>query len=239
MARPRATLRLDAPRRKRTRRPPSGVILPAQPTRRSWFVDADACGLRLVVDGDERGAARCCARCRPSRAPATCSATARRATTAPAQARARPTRSTARTRAAGPARRAGALDAARRAARAARRSIACASCSGSTRRASRAPVGSELRGLVGADALRARDERGRRSFARVASEPVRADGSMLPIRRRLVTIPEPRPIRVLRLAMAGATGAEGRPRPGPCPWCARSPRTAPTTRARSSRRRGS
>ena len=40
------------------RRPrPQGEML-AQPTHRSWFVDTDACGLRLVIDRDQRRPAR-------------------------------------------------------------------------------------------------------------------------------------------------------------------------------------
>ena len=34
----------------------ASAMLPALPTRRSWFVDADACGLRLVVMGTNAGA---------------------------------------------------------------------------------------------------------------------------------------------------------------------------------------
>jgi hypothetical protein len=54
-------------------------------------------------------------------------------------------------------------------------------------------------------------------FETVAREPVRADGSLLPLRRRLVTLPESRPIRALRLTMTGATGADGRPAPDGVP----------------------
>jgi hypothetical protein len=53
-------------------------------------------------------------------------------------------------------------------------------------------------------------EDGKRFFT-VASEPVRPDGSILPLRRRLVTLPEPRTVRALRLVMMGATGASGLP----------------------------
>jgi len=51
-------------------------------------------------------------------------------------------------------------------------------------------------------------EDGRR-FVPVAREPRRPDGAVLPLRRRLVRITEPRPIRVLRLVMEGATGEDG------------------------------
>ena len=54
-------------------------------------------------------------------------------------------------------------------------------------------------------------------FDRVASEPMRADGTILPLRRRLVSIGEPRPIRALRLVMVGATDGGGRPHPDAAP----------------------
>ena len=47
------------------------------------------------------------------------------------------------------------------------------------------------------------------AFVPVATEPLRADGSVLPLRRRLVTLAHPRPVRALRLVMTGATGAVG------------------------------
>jgi hypothetical protein len=53
-------------------------------------------------------------------------------------------------------------------------------------------------------------EDGKRFFA-VASEPLRPDGSLLPLRRRLVTLPEARTVRALRLVVVGATGASGLP----------------------------
>jgi hypothetical protein len=59
-------------------------------------------------------------------------------------------------------------------------------------------------------------EDGRRFFA-VASEPVRADGAILPLRRRLVTLPEARTVRALRLVMTGATGSTGLPESGGMP----------------------
>jgi hypothetical protein len=59
-------------------------------------------------------------------------------------------------------------------------------------------------------------EDGKRFFA-VASEPLRPDGSILPLRRRLVTLPEPRTVRALRLVMTGATGAGGLPEAGAVP----------------------
>jgi hypothetical protein len=56
-----------------------------------------------------------------------------------------------------------------------------------------------------------------RHFSPVASDPVRADGSALPLRRRLVTLPEPRNVRALRLVMMGATGDTGLPESGAVP----------------------
>jgi hypothetical protein len=59
-------------------------------------------------------------------------------------------------------------------------------------------------------------EDGRR-FVPVASEPVRADGSIVPLRRRLVTLAEPRVVRAIRLVMNGATGSGGLPAVGAVP----------------------
>ncbi len=59
-------------------------------------------------------------------------------------------------------------------------------------------------------------EDGRR-FVAIASEPLRGDGSVLALRRRLVTLSEPRTVRALRLVMTGATGPSGLPEPGAIP----------------------
>jgi hypothetical protein len=59
-------------------------------------------------------------------------------------------------------------------------------------------------------------EDGRR-FVPVASEPVREGGGVLPLRRRLVRLADARPIRALRLVMVGATGALGAPDPAAAP----------------------
>jgi hypothetical protein len=59
-------------------------------------------------------------------------------------------------------------------------------------------------------------EDGRR-FSPVASEPLRADGSILPLRRRLVTVSEPRAVRSVRFVFFGATGADGTPQAGAVP----------------------
>jgi len=54
-------------------------------------------------------------------------------------------------------------------------------------------------------------------FLPIATEPLRPDGSILPLRRRLVTIAQPRALRALRLVMSGATGASGLPEAGAVP----------------------
>ncbi len=59
-------------------------------------------------------------------------------------------------------------------------------------------------------------EDGRR-FSAVATEPVRPDGTVVPLRRRLVTISGPRYVRALRLVIDGATGADGLPSPDAVP----------------------
>ena len=48
-------------------------------------------------------------------------------------------------------------------------------------------------------------------FQPIASEPRRSNGAVLPLRRRLVHLAEPRLVRALRLVMTGATGASGVP----------------------------
>jgi hypothetical protein len=55
-----------------------------------------------------------------------------------------------------------------------------------------------------------------RRFVPVATEPVRGDGSILPLRRRLVTV-EPRIVRAIRLVISGATSATGLPDPAGVP----------------------
>jgi len=56
-----------------------------------------------------------------------------------------------------------------------------------------------------------------RHFAPVAADPLRPDGGNLPLRRRLVTLPEPRTVRALRLVMTGATGETGVAQAGAVP----------------------
>jgi hypothetical protein len=59
-------------------------------------------------------------------------------------------------------------------------------------------------------------EDGHRFFP-LANEPVRPDGSSLPIRRRLITLPEARTIRALRLVVTAATDSTGLPGPAAVP----------------------
>jgi hypothetical protein len=54
-------------------------------------------------------------------------------------------------------------------------------------------------------------------FVPVAYEPTRADGALVPLRRRLVTLSEPRRVKALRLVMEGATGRSGRAESGAVP----------------------
>jgi hypothetical protein len=56
-----------------------------------------------------------------------------------------------------------------------------------------------------------------RHFRTIGVEPMRTDGSVVPVRRRLLTISEPRPVMALRLVMVGATGATGVPEVGAVP----------------------
>jgi hypothetical protein len=48
-------------------------------------------------------------------------------------------------------------------------------------------------------------------FSPIASAPTRDDGTIIPLRRRLVRLPKPRTLRAIRLAIVGATGATGAP----------------------------
>jgi hypothetical protein len=48
-------------------------------------------------------------------------------------------------------------------------------------------------------------------FSPIASSPTRDDGTILPLRRRLVRLPKPRTVRAIRLSIVGATGASGAP----------------------------
>jgi len=191
--------------------------LPAQPTRRSWFVDADACALRLVVDRTNAG---------PPVVHEVQAIEGARDVLRDA---------TARDDGAYPGFTASdAIDGtyARR----------WAGATGKSRWSLRLDLPEpraidRVRLVLGFDATSVpRPNHGRsyaiawapvryvlegsedgRTFAPIASEPARADGSPLPLRRRLVTIPEPRKLRALRLVMSGATGASGRPEAGAVP----------------------
>jgi hypothetical protein len=63
-----------------------------------------------------------------------------------------------------------------------------------------APVGYALEGSE--DGVR---------FTTLATAPKRDDGSSLPLRRRMVHLANPRPLRAIRLTMFGATGESGEP----------------------------
>src|SRR6185312_9035920 len=51
----------------------------------------------------------------------------------------------------------------------------------------------------------------------IADEPRRQDGSIIPLRRRIVTLGAPRRVRALRLTIDGASGADGRSSPSASP----------------------
>ncbi len=56
-----------------------------------------------------------------------------------------------------------------------------------------------------------------KDFVPVASEPLRPDGSVLPVRRRLVVLAPVRPVRAVRLVISDATGGNGLPEVGAVP----------------------
>jgi hypothetical protein len=196
--------------------PPGGDLL-AQPTRRSWFVDADTCGLRLVIDRTNAGPPVI------------------REVQAIESARDVLRGTEASDDGAYPGfRAAGAVDgtyAAR-----------WAGAPGKTRWSLRVDLRQpqpidRIRLVLGFDATsvpHAGTGRGYamawgpihyvlevsedgRSFSPVATDPVRGDGSSLPLRRRLVTLPAPRMVQSLRLTITGATGAKGVPETGAVP----------------------
>jgi hypothetical protein len=194
-----------------------GGDLLAQPTRRSWFVDADACGLRLVVERTNAGppvvrevqaieGARDVLRDGEAgddgaypgfqAADAIDGTYARRWAGAPGR-----SRWTLRVVLREPQ----AIDRVRLVLGFDATSVPRPG-SGRSYAVSWAPVRYTLEA----------SEDGRRFFP-LASEPLRPDGSVLPLRRRLVTLPEARTVRVLRLVMGGATGASGLPEAGAVP----------------------
>ena len=191
--------------------PPPGGDFAAKPTARSWFVDAAACGLRLVVDRTNAGPPVL----REVQAIESAEDVLRKATasddgtypgTSPA----------------------GAIDGtyARR----------WAGAPGKNRWSLRVDLEEpqsidRVRLVLGFDATTTpRPGVGRsyavtwapihytleasedgRHFVPIATEPLRPDGAVLPLRRRLVTLAEPRTVRALRLVMTGATGWTGLP----------------------------
>jgi len=189
----------------------------AQPTRRSWFVDADACGLRLVVDRTNAG---------PPVVREVQAIESARNVLQVGQASddgAYPGFAAA-----------GAIDGTY--------VQRWAGAPGKSRWTLRvdlpeAQLVDRIRLVLGFDATSVpRPDHGRtyaiawaplhysvevsddgRRFVPVANEPVRADGRVLPLRRRLITLPEARRIRAVRLVMVGATGAAGTPEPGAAP----------------------
>ena len=188
-----------------------GGDLAAQPTRRSWFVDADACGLRLVVDRTNAGPP------------------VLREVQAIESARDVLSSGVASDDGAYPGTPAdGAIDGTY--------AGRWAGAPGKSRWSLRVDLDQpqaidRVRLVLGFDATTVpRPGGGRgyaiawaplrytleasedgRHFVVVASEPLRADGSILPLRRRLITFSESRTLRALRLIMTGATGATGLP----------------------------
>jgi hypothetical protein len=193
--------------------PSAGLVSPAQPTRRSWFVDASACGLRLVITATNAGPPVL----RDIRAIESAQDVLRDGVASDDGASPGSTG-------------ADAIDGTY-----ARRWVGTPGQGHWTLRVDLPEPASvdRVRLVLGFNATSAPRSPSGRSygiawgpihyaletsedgirFERVASEPVRADGTILPLRRRLVSIDEPRPIRALRLAMIGATDGEGRPAP--------------------------
>lgn len=181
----------------------------ARPTRRSWFVDADACGLRLVVDRTNAGP------------PVV------KEVQAIEGARNVLERGRASDDGAYPGFRAeAAIDGAY-----ATRWVGAAGKARWTLRVDlpEATTIDRVRVVFGFDATSVPRATGGRTYAvswaplhyaieasrdgsnflPLAREPVRADGSPLPLRRRLVTLSKPQRIRALRIVMSGATGEDG------------------------------
>lgn len=185
----------------------------AQPTRASWFVDADACALRLVVDRTNAGPPAL----RQVRAIESARDVLRNA--AASDDGALPGFSAA-----------GAIDG-----RYAGRWVGAAGKGRWTLRVDlpEAQPIDRVRLVLGFDAASAPRRPSGRGYAvawgpiqysleasedglrfvPIASEPHRFDGSILPLRRRLVTMAE-RKVKALRLVMVGATGPDGLPDAG-------------------------
>jgi hypothetical protein len=197
--------------------PGPGAELLAQPTRRSWFVDAEACGLRLVIDRTNAGppvvrevqaieGARDVLRegeasddgAYPGFAAADAfdGTYARRWAGAPGK-----SRWTLRVDLPEPQ----PVDRVRLILGFDATSVPRPG-SGRSYAVSWAPLHYSLEA----------SEDGKRFFP-IATEPLRPDGSLLPLRRRLVALPEARTVRALRLVMVGATGSTGLPAAGAVP----------------------
>ena len=199
------------------RSPTPAWDLLAQPTRRSWFVDVDACGLRLVIDRTNAGPPVI------------------REVQAIESARDVLRSGVASDDGAYPGlRAAGAIDGTY--------GGRWAGASGKSRWLLRVDLSSpqpidRVRLVLGFDATSVPrpgvgrsyaiswapvhyvlelSEDGHR-FSPVATEPLRSDGTILALRRRLVQFPEPRNVRALRLVMVGATGDSGLPEAGAVP----------------------
>jgi hypothetical protein len=192
--------------------------VPARPTRRSWFVDASACGLRLVVDRTNRGppvvkevraiesAANVLERGRASDDGAYPGFHAESAIDG--------TYATRWAGAVGKARwtlrvdlpEAETIDRVRVVLGFDSTGVARGMAGGRTYALSWAPLHYAIEASSDGS-----------SFLPIAREPVRSDGSLLPLRRRLVTLSKPVRIRALRLVMSGATGKEGMVEPDGVP----------------------
>jgi hypothetical protein len=196
--------------------PPPGTLL-AEPTRRSWFVDAEACGLRLVVAATTAGP--------PVVREVEVIESARdvlRGADASDDGAYPGFRASDAVDGTYERRWAGAAGKSRWVLRVGLRepqpinrvrlvlgfdaTAAARAGGGSSYAVAWAPVHYTLEA----------SEDGSRFFP-VASEPLRPDGTILPLRRRLVTFAESRTIRALRLVMDGATGQGGVPVDGAVP----------------------
>ncbi len=192
-------------------------VMLAQPTRRSWFVDADACGLRLVIDKTNAGppVVRDVQAIESARDVLRDGAASDDGSYPGFDAR-------------------GAVDGAY--------ATRWAGAPGKSRWTLRVDLAKptaidRVRLVLGFDATSVpRGGSGRNyavawspvhysleasedgiHFTPIATEPTREGGAVLPLRRRLVTLTEPRTVQALRLVMSGATGASGRPEAGGVP----------------------
>jgi hypothetical protein len=196
--------------------PPQGEML-AQPTHRSWFVDVDTCGLSLVVDRTNAGP--------------------------PVLREVRAIESARDVLRDGKASDDGALGGFEATAAVdGTYAHRWAGAAGKTRWTLRVdleePVAIDrVRLVLGADATSVPRAGSGRSYAiawapahytlegsedgarffLLAGDALRSDGTVLPLRRRLVTLPQGKKLRAVRLVMSGATGASGLLEPGGVP----------------------